>query len=235
MPVSVAICEDERAVRKELAELVGSAGFGLDCFESAEGVLESGKDYDIYILDINMPGKNGMELAEKIRQGRGYNGNYKRPVIIFVTALSEYMQFAFDVQAFHFLTKPVNAEKFLCVLHNAAQSLRAGAPEQLSVKIGGFGYGVPLDELFYLESVGKKVALYTKAGNVECYGKIGEFAAKLRGSPMFFQCHRCYIVNMAYIARFSQKELCLVNGQIISLSRERYQDFLEAYSMYVMK
>ncbi len=233
MPITIAICEDEPNIRMEIAGMIQRRGdYSPDSFDSADALLKSGKEYDICILDIQMPGVNGMELAKKIRS----RGNHPGPIIIFVTAFREYMQDAFDVQAYHFLTKPIDEEKFHAVLAGAVmESERRSRREHITVKISGASYTLPLDEIFFVESLGKKVAIHTRKDTLECYGKIGEIAGKLEGSPMFFRCHRCYIVNLEHISGFGSKSIRLANGREVHLAREKHQGFLKAYAQYAMK
>ncbi len=234
MPIAIAICEDEARVREEIAGMIQShsSSCGLDSYETADALIQSGKDYDIYLLDIQMSGMSGMELAAKIRSER----NSLEPVIIFITALREYMQDAFDVQAYHFLTKPIDADKFLSVLDKAvAESMRRNRRDHITVKVSGIAHNVPLDDIMFVESKGKKVAIRTSDSMLECYGQIGEIAAKLEGNPGFFRCHRCYIVNMEYITSFSSNAISLASGQEVYIAREKYQGFIRAYAQYAMK
>jgi DNA-binding LytR/AlgR family response regulator len=232
--ITIAVCDDEPNIREEIAALIKSRSgdYSFGCYGSADALLTSGKSYDIYILDIQMPGMSGMELAEKIRAARERPG----PVIIFVTALREHMQEAFDVQAYHYLLKPIDKEKFHTVLAGAvAESLRWNKREHIVVKLGGVSHTVSLDDILFVESLRKQVAIHTRTGVLEVYGKIGELAKTLEASHMFFRCHRCYIVNMDRIAKFSTKALTMINGQEIFLAREKYQGFVKAYAQYAMK
>ena len=234
MSITIALCEDEQNIREEIAELIlcYDTNYRLESYVSADALINSGKDYDIYILDIQMPGISGMELAENIRNKQFYPG----PVIIFITAFKEYMHSAFDVQAYHFLTKPIDEDKFHEVLKNAAvECQRRSKPEHIVVKASGIAHSVCLSDIIYVESIGKKVAIRTPGGIIESYGKISEIAATLLDCPMFFRCHRCYIVNMEYIKSFSAKAISLTNGQQVNLAREKHQSFLEAYARYAMK
>jgi DNA-binding LytR/AlgR family response regulator len=234
MRVDIAVCEDEANIREEIAGFIQSRDLnrGLELYESADALLKSGKSYDVYILDIQMPGLSGMELAKKIRDEQSYPG----PVIVFLTALREQMQDAFDVQAYNFLTKPVDENRFSAVLAGAiAESARRNRREHIVVKRGGMSHTVPLCEILFVESVRKQVLIYTKAGLLEVYGKISELAEALEASEMFFRCNRCYIVNMAHIASFTANAVVLKNGRDVFLSREKYPDFVKAYAQYAMK
>ena len=85
--------------------------FKTDLYSSADALIEkyiSVGMYDLLFLDVEMPGKNGLDAASIIRQ-RG-----DRDVrIIFVSNYPEYMQDSFNVQAFHYLSKPLSYECLL--------------------------------------------------------------------------------------------------------------------------
>ena len=80
-------------------------------------MISAGIDHDIYFLDIEMGDISGIELAKKIRSEQENSG--KRSIIIFVTAFREYMEDAFDVNAFHYLVKPIKEKKFAEVFQRA--------------------------------------------------------------------------------------------------------------------
>jgi DNA-binding LytR/AlgR family response regulator len=229
MSIRVAICEDEAPIREEILRLAEGYGDGyvVDAYESGDALLAAGEQYDLYMLDIQMPGISGMELARVIREGQEYPG----PMILFITAMGKRMQEAFDVQAYHFLVKPLNEEKFHSVFTGAIRELeRRQTQEQIIIKHAGVTHSIPLGDILFVESDKKKVVLQTRTGSVEYYGKISEFEER----PHFFRCHRCYIVNMEHIVRYNGVVITLTDGQEVSISRKLYPEFIKAYLAYAM-
>jgi DNA-binding LytR/AlgR family response regulator len=242
--ISIAVCEDEIKIRDEIVNLIQSHNEGLggsgasclptqpnytvDTYESGVSLLSADKRYDIYILDIQMPGMTGMELARAVRDRQDYPG----PIIMFITALSEHMQEAFDVQAYHFLLKPLDEKKFHTVFAGAVSECnRRRTQEYVMVKHAGVTDTIPLNEILFVESRNKKIEINTSKETVDFYGKISEFEKK----PQFFRCHRCYIVNMEHVIRYSANAIKLSNGQEIALSRKLYPDFVKAHIEFAMK
>lgn len=88
----------------------------IACFSTGEDLLENGADFDILFLDIQMPGRNGMDIAREFRKDHG------RCILIFVTGVEDYVFQAFDVWAFHYLVKPFSQEKFAQVLERAVKA-----------------------------------------------------------------------------------------------------------------
>ena len=119
--ITVAICDDEKAIRDEISECIRNITTAavVKCFDNASGILNDDFDADILFLDIQMPGIDGMEAARKLRaSGKG-------TVIIFVTALEEYVFKAFDVGAFQYIVKPFESEKLIEIATRAIKSVRA--------------------------------------------------------------------------------------------------------------
>lgn len=113
----IGICDDQQAAR-ELAKYRIKKIYPdeiITCYKSGEELLGEKDLPDILFLDICMPGINGMETAKKLRS------KDKNMIIIFITAVEDYVFQAFDVGAFHYLVKPFTEEKFMEVLHNSAE------------------------------------------------------------------------------------------------------------------
>lgn len=118
--LSVAVCDDAVLECADLArrirEVLGREGIGaaVKRFFAGRDLLEAGEAFDLVFLDIRMPGMDGMELAKRLR------GKQPDMMLIFVTSASEYVFEAYDVEAFHYLVKPVSEEKLREVLLHAA-------------------------------------------------------------------------------------------------------------------
>lgn len=227
MELTIAICEDEENIAAEIKRLVknDNPDFEVDCYASGEDFIVADRKYDICFLDIQMPGRNGLEIAAQIRS----KADYSQTVIIFITALKEHMQAAFDVQAYHFLCKPLDEGQFNTVLHRAAKDCaKKKDSRSMIVKQGGISCSVALNDILFVESNNKKVIIHTLRDRIEYYGKISDFE-KTAG---FFRCHRCYIVNLAHIVRYNATTVWVDNGTAISLAQTKYQEFITAYMQF---
>ncbi|MBD5502741.1 MAG: response regulator transcription factor [Lachnospiraceae bacterium] len=119
--VTIIVCDDDRALQEILRGKIekmcreADVGCRIVCCDSGEEILDLRVEEapDILFLDIQMPGKSGMEIAEELRKQR------RDTILIFVTALSEYVYEAFDVGAFHYLVKPFSDDKLKEVLGKA--------------------------------------------------------------------------------------------------------------------
>ena len=127
----IAVCDDDRAIREEISRLIQKQVSEADIaeYQSGEELINAKGNFDIYFLDIEMGKMSGMDIARRIRERE--ENSRQRSIIIFVTGYREYMEAAFDVNAFHYLIKPIDVEKFsekYCGYMDC-NTLRAGYPE----------------------------------------------------------------------------------------------------------
>ncbi len=117
--MQIAICDDDKSIglilEEKIKKLLPDAV--IEKYLSGDELIASGCEPDILFLDIQMPGMDGMETARILRQKN------ERMVLIFVTAVEEYVFQAFDVAAFHYLVKPFSDEKFEEVVKRAVRSI----------------------------------------------------------------------------------------------------------------
>ncbi|MCL2158798.1 MAG: response regulator, partial [Oscillospiraceae bacterium] len=127
MEIHIAIVEDEEDHAhyiKSIADKWAAQNrikIHADMFESAENFKSAqgeGKEFDMVLLDVQMGGQNGIELAKELRKT-----DDNKPIIIFITAMADLMSEGFEVSALHYLVKPIDADKFCEVLDRAQKSL----------------------------------------------------------------------------------------------------------------
>ncbi len=230
----IAVCDDDRAIREELFRLIQKQEPEGDIigYRSGEELINDEGDFDIYFLDIEMGKVSGMDMARHIREQE--EGGRQRSIIIFVTGYREYLEEAFDVNAFHYLVKPINEDKFSEVFGRARKEAFISHERErkyIMVKSSGIQQKLLLKDIYYIESSNKKVFIHTTDGILESYGKMEELENRLVG--IFYRCHRCYLVNMEKISAYSADNIQVVNGDNLLLARKKYSDFIKTYMRYV--
>lgn len=227
----IGICDDQKEVRELLAGKVKKLypDGKLCCYESGYDVLDEKNLPDILFLDIQMPGMDGMETARALRRIN------KTMIIIFVTAMEEYVFQAFDVGAFHYLVKPYTDEKLAEVLQNALRQLggrksdRRGELPSLMITAGGRHITVSIEDIVYAEVFDRKVVIHTLDADIEYYGKMKELEKRVGDG--FYRPHRAYLVNFNYIKKYDAKTIWLEKGQAL-MAKQNYQEFVKAYLRY---
>ncbi len=232
--MKIAVCDDERPIREELIRLIQKqvTDAAITEFQSGEALIHAGVGFDIYFLDIEMDTVSGMELARHIREQE--EGSRRKSILIFVTGHREYMEEAFDVNAFHYLVKPIDEEKFTEVLDRAWKEASFFCEQEkrdIMVKSLGTQQRLLLKNIYYIESRNKKVIIHTTQKTLEVYGKMEELENRL-GST-FYRCHRCYLVNMEKISAYSADNIQVTNGDNLLLARTKYADFIKTYMRYI--
>ncbi len=230
----IAVCDDDRAIREDLSRLIQKQVSEVDIvgYQSGEELINAKENFDIYFLDIEMGKVSGMDIARLIR-GQEESGR-QRSIIIFVTGYREYMEAAFDVNAFHYLIKPIDAEKFSEVFSRAWKEASVSCEQTkkyIMVKSSGTQQKLLLKDIYYIESGNKKVIFHTTNGTLEVYGKMEELENGL--GKTFYRCHRCYLVNMEKISAYSADNIQVTNGDNLLLARKKYSDFIKTYMRYV--
>ena len=231
--IDIAICDDEKVIRERITDLVEKQG--ADCrienFRVGNELLATGKHFDMIFLDIKMEGKNGIETARAIRE---YD---RKAVIVFVTAMKEYVFEAFDVAAFHYLLKPIDEKKFTEVFENAAKEIqeqqktqKAEAPTLL-IKVKNRNHMLKQNEIIFIENRANKIEIHTTKEVLETYYTMSKLEGELGSS--FYRCHRGYLVNMEHITEYSNDMIDMDNGERVYMAKDKYLEFVKEYMRYL--
>lgn len=229
----IGICDDKQKYIDELARICdaffASAGRAhtLVTYTDGEALLREGKVFDILLLDIDMPGLNGIELARHIRQ---YDTGVR---IIYVTNYADYRNHAFSVHAFGYITKPVEREATEAVLRDA---VAYGRHEQDAVvftirNVDG-QFHLPLRDIRYFECRSHTVTAHTGDAKLEFTSSMKKLAGELAGQG-FAECHRSYLVNMAFIRRISGLEVHMADGDILPLPQKKAAAFRKLHNQFL--
>lgn len=230
--MKIAIVDDETGEQEIIAKYMGEwakANHELTEFsfyESSEAFLfswEDDKDYALLVLDIEMGGISGLELAKKIRwQDEGIP-------ILFVTGYDEYMQYGYDVAALHYLLKPVQKEKLFQVLDKLGE--REESQTILIVNTGNEVRRFPFSAVFYIEADGHGSILHLADETIPVRESFGEMEKRLTTREAV-KCHRAYLVNLRYVSAIRNAELILDHGERLPIARSRMKDVQSAFLRY---
>lgn len=233
MKYKIAICDDDASQREYIHGIV-SAWFQknhhlveIRLYEDARPFLfdyQAEKDFDLLLLDVEMPQISGIELAKEVRKE---NATVQ---IVFITGFYEYFSDGFDVSALHYLIKPVDTEKLSPVLEKAVANL---AYRQRSVLIStpDVDVKVPLAEILYAEADKVYVIVHTLRGNYRTRISLAKFAEQL--DDTFLKVHRSFVVGLKHVQKVSRAEITMLNGDNIPISRGMYDSVHSALIRYL--
>lgn len=231
--MNIAICDDDKELLEYLKVLTKkwSAKSDMecktDCFVSSEDFLfvnENGFPYDVVILDIQMGGINGMELAKEIRN------KDENISIVFLTGIKDYVFEGYEVGAIRYMMKPIKEDEFFNVLDIAASEV------DRDKKYCIFSYGsekikIPCDDIMYVESDEHYVIINTSDKKYKIKYSINKLLKELNPDE-FAPAHRSYIVNVGCIEKITKTECILENGVNIPVSRNNYGRLNQAFIKY---
>ena len=224
----IAICDDEPLVSDEMTALLADymAGkphiaYQLSRFADGPSLLAEVGGFDLIFLDIRMGPPDGMETARRLRK------QDRRSLLIFVTALEEYVFDAFDVDACGYLVKPLDPSRFRRTMDRAMEALERRAGQSLLVQRGSVCEKIPLSEIVYCEVQGRKLYIHQSDGAVcDYYGRLEALEKQVDGR--FFKSHRSYLVNLDYVRGCREGLVLLPQGEGIPLSRLREREFTQS-------
>lgn len=232
MPITISVCDDENEqimlLRRLLMNWAADKPFAVDIkeYDSAESFLFDYADRpcDLLLLDIEMKALGGMELARKLRS----NGDMLP--IIFITGYDEYISEGYDVEALHYLLKPLDEQRFFNVLDKYI-GRHSSNSEEILAETDEQTLHISADNIIYIEAFGRKTELHLRDDSViKCNMNIGSF----QGLSTFVCCHRSYLVNLRYVRSIGRSVLRLDSGVEIPISRRLYNDvnqkFIEYYT-----
>ena len=226
----IAVCEDDPRTAEQnktaACHVLEGKGrsqgrdYDIDVFHAALPLMERlAKDpgaYQLLLLDIQLEGDNGVELARFLRE------HQVGASIIYIT---DHPGFALDsvpTYPLEYLLKPVDEGRLAAALDWDWQR-RQDRNKRPVLRVGG--RAIPLDEIAYLEISGRKTAIHTKEERIEHAVPLSKLKEDFQMQG-FCLSHFSYLVNLAHVARVERDALTLDTGEAIPVSRRYYQDFM---------
>ena len=226
MNVKICICDDSAEERTSIKGLVREwsrqSGTDISVFEfpTAEAFLFEYEDLvpDVVLLDIEMPGMSGVELAKRLRAVN------KLIQIVFITGYSDYIAEGYEVAALHYLLKPVSPEKLFSTLDRALEKQEIDG-RKIVLETAAETVLLPIYEIRYIEVVKNYITIYAE-GVYTVKKTLKEIAGEL--DQRFLRVGRSYIVNLQFVSRVSRSEILLRSGESVPLPRGAYETVNQA-------
>ena len=229
--VKIAIVEDDDACAAQLSEYVerinGRGGMHLQarCFSSGMSFLaDYHSDYDLIFMDIDMPGCNGMETAQRLRKID------EEVLLVFVTNMEQFAIKGYEVHAFDFIVKPVSFSDFVYRLKKAVDSIPNKIGETVTIAFDRNIKRLKLSDIYYLEVSGHNVAYHTTSGIYLEHQSLAKAQKQFEGK-MFCKCNSNYLVNLAHVYGI-QGDNVIVAGEALPISRAKKKEFLNSLTVF---
>ena len=190
-------------------------------------VIERGIRFDVLLLDVLMPGENGIDMAAEVRR---YDSNVK---IIFLTSSAEFAVQSYTVDAFFYQLKPIRAESFFRVMDAVLDACDKEQTGSLILRRKNGITRVELKTLEYCEVSHRTLFLHLASGKVlESSGSLDELCSRLEPYGNFLRPHRSYLVNLEYVQHFSARGITMCCLAEIPIPRGKYNEVKNTFLEY---
>ncbi len=227
----VAVVDDQASVRTQMESYFEryqqerGERFQISAFQDAAQFLDRYQpEYDLVLMDIDMPGMDGLTAAHRLRKlDPGV-------VLIFVTNLAQYAINGYEVSAVDFVVKPVSYAKFAFKLERALKLALPKDRPMVLIKTEEGTVAIQRGDITYVEVQGHNLFYHTGEETYRVRGSLKQ-AEEEFGEMPFFTCNKCYIVNLAFVDAV-RENVAVVAGDEIVVSRPKKKAFMEALAAY---
>ncbi len=225
--LKIAVCDDDKTAvqtHKEITETClkqcGSAG-SIELYTASDNLLyDITKDhffFDLILLDIEMPGNTGMEIAEKIKP---FLPNVK---IIFITSHIEYAIDAFELSIFRYVPKNDIDKRLSAAIQDAVKLIALEDGKTYIIQTSNRLEKIPYRNIYYIEREGKNAAI-TAVGGISKVRKSLQQVYEELNADEFIYIDRGCIVNMIHLMQIKDGMAILKNGKALPVSRSHLQE-----------
>ena len=194
-------------------------------FRSPVELLDAAREepFTLYLLDVLMPGMDGMAAAREIRQFDA------AAALVVLTSTPDFAYESYAVHALSYLLKPITPQALYPILDQLYRK-ELQPQDGLTLKAGKVLFRVPFSQLVYVEVNQKHLYFNLTDGSVrEVPGVLRQYEAQLLAREEFMRIHRSYIVNMLQVAAFAPTEVRTFSGRSLPVSRQRYPPLQKDY------
>lgn len=190
--------------------------------------LEDGGGFDICFLDIEMPQMDGLTLARRLRE------KDDRMLLIFITSHLNYAVEGYEVSAFAYLPKLMLKEKLDGILKRGCEELLRREEKSYCLENANRIERIFYSEILYIYKEGKESVLVTERRELSVRKPLSRVMEELEGKE-FMMIDRGYVVNLSKIFRLEGRELTMINGAILPVSRSHVKELKENIHRYWKK
>jgi DNA-binding LytR/AlgR family response regulator len=175
---------------------------------------------DLLFLDIAMPGVDGVETARCARKV-GYSG-----LIIFITSSDKHYADAFDVGAFHYITKGESAQRFEKIFMKAVEMSKELHKEHILLSSWGEFKKIKIRNIYYFEVNGGVTTVVYNNDRFDFTGSLSGLEVRLEKCG-FQRVHRKYLVSLTHVKSITHTEVIMENGDVLPVGRTHYPELKE--------
>lgn len=221
--IRVVILDDEPMYLEKEKEITEQyfAQRGIPCtinvYPSAQWFLLGLKEenYDLYILDVEMPGMKGIDVAKEIRK------LYPEPVIIFITNYIDYAVEAYEVNTYRYIPKMMLEAKLTEAYEALLPEILEKEEKYYIIEKKGELEKIAYSDIYYLKKEGKNVVIVHKRGESKVRKSLKLVEQEL-DSREFLSVDKGFIANIRHIMKLKNHELYMRDGMILPVGVKRF-------------
>lgn len=237
--IQIAVCDDNINELSNIAELISqycaskNLNYEYAVFTSGFeliSVLEKGKRFDIFCMDIIMPGYMGIDVAKDIRDFD------KNAPILFFTSSPEYALESYSVKAINYVLKPISREKLFVAFDEILDRIKIAEENILIVKSNEGIQKILISNLVFVEVIRRNVLYHLRSGKViECADSFSSVCDALLKYVCFVKTHRSFLVNMQYVNTIDNHQVTLQTYSTIPIAQGKAKEIRQQYLKYQME
>lgn len=228
MAINIAICDDSetdalaarKVIRNTLNHLKQEAEieYYFNAKDIQNKLLKGKEPLDLLILDIDMPGISGLELAGALR------ANNLKLLIIFLSNHEEFVFKAVEFQPFRYIRKIKLETEMPIAIQSAVNIIKINSDKQIVLNTDDGEMKVMVSDIMYFETDGRKLAVWLSNERKLLINKTIIDLQELIAKENFISIHRSCVVNTDYVKNMHDTILTMKNGQQLAVSRRKYKD-----------
>jgi len=235
--LKIAICDDDALCREQVLNLVNAyiqqrnQDISVSVYDRAAALIDAAQrfgGYDIYILDIIMPGINGIKLGVELRS---FDPDGK---ILYLTSSIEFAYESYQAKAFDYILKPIQQDRLFTALDEAIATIANRKDKSLIVKTRENRVKLTMDQILYVELVDRRVAYHLLNGDSIESSSIrttfAEYIQELLADGRFVLCGSGIAVNLYHVTKADMETLFFKNGKKLYIGKRAGRDMLSIWS-----
>ena len=219
MRLNIAICDDDKSFMENLEKMLISYSLQFDIdihvdkYQNGSALLSAydssqSSPYQVLMLDIEMPGENGISIAEKIKHTKDFD-----VLIVFISNYPEYMLDSFSVHPYHFLQKPINYTTLNTLLDDIYNYYKKTHSLVTIISDYDTEHTIYIKNIYYIEcsdSSSKALIFHMKDNQIRTTGTLNYWNTTLADNS-FILCSRNTLINIQHIHFIKDNQIILEN------------------------
>lgn len=230
--LKIALVEDQVFQRddiisktKEFFNALNRTDYEIKHFESGEDFIvnfEKGA-FNAIFMDIEMPGRSGLEIAKILRE------KDSNVPLIFITVMAQFALKGYEVDAIDYLVKPVQKTRFDAMMTKLLRRYDSEKKQTIQVKVNHETRFIDIDTIYYIEISGHMISIFTDE-EIIAWGTLSNLLAELP-SDRFVRCNNNAIINIAKVSGVKGNDIFLDKYKV-AMSRPRKKETVIAIVNY---